>query len=62
MALGHELECTVLTSVLSSGGKEACAFSFRIEQTGEGLRRVVHSISGRPQFRRGVGVRSAERV
>lgn len=30
IALGRELECTVLSSALSSGGKKPCVFSFRI--------------------------------
>ncbi len=30
IALGRELDCTVLSSALASGGKEPCAFSFRI--------------------------------
>lgn len=29
-ALGRELDCTVLSSALSSGGTESCVFSFRV--------------------------------
>lgn len=30
-ALGRELDCTVLSSALSSGGTESCVFSFRVK-------------------------------
>jgi hypothetical protein len=30
IALGRELDCTVLSSALSSGGKKPCTFSFKI--------------------------------
>ena len=32
IALGRELDCTVLSSALSSGGKKPCTFSFRIAE------------------------------
>ena len=31
IALGRELDCTVLASALSSGGKKPCTFSFKIK-------------------------------
>ena len=31
-ALGRELDCTVLSSALSSGGKESCTFGFRVKE------------------------------
>jgi hypothetical protein len=30
IALGRELDCTVLSSALSSGGRESCTFSFKL--------------------------------
>ena len=32
IALGRELDCTVRSSALSSGGKKPCTFSFRIKE------------------------------
>ena len=32
ISLGRKLDCTVLSSALSSGGKEPCTFSFRIKE------------------------------
>jgi hypothetical protein len=36
IALGRELDCTVLSSALSSGGKEPCTFSFRVAEPTNG--------------------------
>jgi hypothetical protein len=32
IALGHELDCTLRSSALSSGGKKPCTFSFKIKE------------------------------
>ena len=32
IALGRDLDCTVRSSALSSGGKKPCTFSFRIKE------------------------------